>query len=313
MKKIRNLIAWLILIAATTFTVIYREQIITYLLVEIIYADELTLKEKNKYYNDSDYLYLKNTNDFSPSNKEELLNIFYTIVNSGWEEFSFTCDIEYKNCVNDIQELLNNTYPLSYINNFIHPYNSFKSIEITTNNYGRVEVYIDKLYSEEEIKLIENELNKIYNQLTTNNMTDYDKIKTIHDYIVNNTKYLLETEKDEKGNSIYPLGTNKAYGPIINHVANCGGYTDLMTLFLYKMNIKNLKISNEEHIWNLIYIDNNWKHLDLTWDDPITDTGADILTHNFFLISSDELANKNVAEHNYDKKVFRETEKQLEN
>ena len=78
----------------------------------------------------------------------------------------------------------------------------------------------------------------------------------------------------------------------------------LMSLFLYKMGIQNYKVSSIEHIWNLVYIDGSWKHLDLTWDDPITDTGIDILTHNFFLITTEELTNKNVAEHDYDTSVF---------
>lgn len=304
MKRLRKFLAWLIIISATTAALIYKEQIVTYLLVKIIYPNQFVIQETNKYNNNIDYNYIQNTTDFTPENKQELLNIFYTIINSGWDSFSFTCDLEYENCTEDIQEFLANDYPLSYLNNFVHPYNNYEQIEITVNNYGRVDVNVIKLYSDTEIALIDAEIDRIYNEIITNDMTDSEKIRKIHDYIINNTKYLRETEIDTDGSLLFPLKTNKAYGPAINKVANCGGYTDLMSLFLYKMGIQNYKVSSVEHIWNLVYIDGYWKHLDLTWDDPITDTGIDILTHNFFLITTEELTKKNVAEHDYDTSVF---------
>ena len=33
------------------------------------------------------------------------MNIIYTVLNSGWDEFSFYCDDKYDNCYNDINEL----------------------------------------------------------------------------------------------------------------------------------------------------------------------------------------------------------------
>ena len=308
MRKIRNFLAWLIILSALIFCTIYHEELTSYLLVKIIYPSQFVIQEKNKYNHNIDYTPFQNTDDFTPENKQELLNIFYTVVNSGWENFSFTCDLSYKNCISDIQEFIDNDYPFSYLNNFVHPYNSFKQIRVVTNNYGRVDLSIDKLYSNEDIKIIDNELDKIYNQIITDSMTKIEKIRGFHDYVVNNTKYLYEPDLDENDNETFPLKTNTAYGPIINHVASCNGYTDLMSLFLYKIGIQNYKISSLEHVWNLVYIDNEWKHLDLTWDDPITNTGEDILTYNLFLITSEELKNKQLAEHDYDLNIFKEAQ-----
>ena len=77
-----------------------------------------------------------------------------------------------------------------------------------------------------------------------------------------------------------------------------------MALFLDKLGFKNYKISSAKHIWNAVYIDGEWKHLDLTWDDPITD-GADRLEYNFFLISDKELESKNTGQHNYNKVIYK--------
>ena len=103
-------------------------------------------------------------------------------------------------------------------------------------------------------------------------------------------------------------------------MATCNGYTDLMAIFLTKFNIKNYKIattkesissSSNGHIWNAVYLNNQWLHLDLTWDDPVSDDGKDYLYHKYFLIDTTTL-NKidsgkvEIEEHNFDKNYYLE-------
>jgi len=77
-----------------------------------------------------------------------------------------------------------------------------------------------------------------------------------------------------------------------------------MAIFLNKMNIINYKISNDEHIWNLVYLDGNWYHLDLTWDDPISDINVSRST--YFLITTETLEKINDKAHNFDKNIYSE-------
>ena len=89
---------------------------------------------------------------------------------------------------------------------------------------------------------------------------------------------------------------------------------DLITLFLEsskdrfinKLNIRNYKISTTEHIWNAVYMNDSWFHIDLTWDDPVTDTGEPMLLDEFFLINQDELVNKKTGQHNFEELVYKE-------
>ncbi len=303
----KKFLSWLATLGILCTVFFYREQIFSYLLIKIIYPHEFVVYEPNQYYHGLDYKFVQETDDFTPENRQQLFNVFYTILNRGWESFSFVCDFSYKNCVTDIQTILDEGTELSSLNNFVHPYNNYREIEIVVNNFGRVDVSIDKLYSEEEIQAIDIEIDRIYDEIVSDSMSLKEKIKAVHDYIIDTTKYLREKEMDANGNLLFPLGTNKAYGPIFNHVASCGGYTDAMALFLYKMGVQNYKVSSVEHIWNLVYIDDTWKHLDLTWDDPITTTGEDVRTYNFFLISTKELILKDVAEHDYNASIFMET------
>ena len=79
-----------------------------------------------------------------------------------------------------------------------------------------------------------------------------------------------------------------------------------MALYLNILGIKNYKISTEDHIWNALYLDDNWYHLDLTWDDPITNDNREILIYDFFLINDENLYQKKTSQHAYDRKIYTE-------
>ena len=79
-----------------------------------------------------------------------------------------------------------------------------------------------------------------------------------------------------------------------------------MELFLEEMGIKSYKISSEQHVWNAVYIDGKWLHLDLTWDDPVVSTGDNLLEHNFFLIDTPTLLTLEQTEHIYNQSIYSE-------
>ena len=132
-------------------------------------------------------------------------------------------------------------------------------------------------------------------------MTTNDKIKVFHDYIVNNTKFdtAIENSLDRLNSSSYT-----AYGLLIDHLAICGGYTDTMAIYLDKLNIPNYRISTTEHVWNLVNLDNSWLNLDVTWDDPVTSDGSDMLMYDYYLISTSDMLNKDTTQHNFNKDIY---------
>ena len=141
----------------------------------------------------------------------------------------------------------------------------------------------------------------IIKKIITERMTTQDKIKAIHDYIINNTEY-DKLKSEDINNDTYK--SNTAYGVLIQGYGICSGYSDAMAIFLDKLNIKNYRISNESHIWNLVYVNGTWKHLDATWDDPISEFNNNRET--YFLISSTELANLKDDTHNFNSKIYKE-------
>ena len=275
---------------------------------------EIVAPIPNQYKKNDDYIYVQNSKDFIPLSYNDILNIFYTITNNGYEKFTFYCPNEYKNCLKDIEDISNNPEILTNINNYVHPYNSFSNIRTTIAESGEINITINYLYTKEEITTIDTKVNEIYNSLITNDMSDYDKIKTIHDYIINHTKY--DVERNTNKNS--PYLSYKAYGPLLEGFATCSGYTDAMAIFLEKMHIKNFKIATElmqqditGHVWNAVYLDNSWLHLDLTWDDPVSDDGKDYIQHKYFLITNEKLKETDsgdiiVKDHIYNPRIYPE-------
>ncbi len=300
MKKYIVLIFLIILFG---FTFAFRKPLYNLYRTYFINEDkDVTLTASNDYTRDYDFNYVQLTDDFSPNNYQDLLNIYYTVLNSGETEFSFYCPDEYTNCLTDVNSLANNQTVLSTINNFVHPFNSFRHLETSYDDYGKVTLKIDHIYSNSDIKLIEAKVKKIEEEIWQDTMTNEDKIKEAHNYIINNSKY----DSDRSDNNIVKYKSDTAYGTLLEGYSLCGGYTDAMELFLEDMNIKSYKISSENHVWNAVNLNNAWYHLDLTWDDPITTDGSDILEYNFFLITTSELDALEAEQHNYDKNVYKE-------
>lgn len=300
MKKYIILIFLIILFG---FTFAFRKPLYNLYRTYFINEDkDVTLTASNDYTRDYDFNYVQLTDDFSPNNYQDLLNIYYTVLNSGETEFSFYCPDEYTNCLTDVNSLANNQTVLSTINNFVHPFNSFRHLETSYDDYGKVTLKIDHIYSNSDIKLIEAKVKKIEEEIWQDTMTNEDKIKEAHNYIINNSKY----DSDRSDNNIVKYKSDTAYGTLLEGYSLCGGYTDAMELFLEDMNIKSYKISSENHVWNAVNLNNAWYHLDLTWDDPITTDGSDILEYNFFLITTSELDALEAEQHNYDKNVYKE-------
>lgn len=293
--------------------IVYNEQISTYIVNNYIYNKNATIEiNKNEYALNKNYEFVQITDEFVAKDYQHLLNIIYTILDSGQEEFYFYCSDDYKNCLNDIDTLIpsdkNESHydVLSDINNLVHPYNSYKKLTVVMNNYGKIIVKVSKQYNNDQVNYINSEIDKIKNNYIKNTMTDKEKIQTFHDYIINTTKYDKERANNMNNEEYKNSESHTANGLLKNHLALCGGYSDIMSIYMSQLNIPNIRISADKHVWNLVYIDNKWLHLDATWDDPVTNTGAQILIHDYFLIDTNTLFKLDNHEHNYNKTFYKE-------
>ena len=262
---------------------------------------ELVLK-KNQYYRDYDFDFVQNTDKLEPTNRQELLNTFYTIINSGEEEFTFYCPDSYSSCLDEVEQIANDQDLLSHINNFVHPYNGFNHIETQYDSLGKVTVYIKKSYYKKQIQELESKIDELSQELILPGDSDINNIRRVHDYIINHSIY----DSNRSDYNITTYNSDIAYGPLFQGYGICGGYTDAMELFLEEMGIKSYKISSDQHVWNAVYLDGKWVHLDLTWDDPVVSSGENLLEHNFFLIDTTTLLALEQTEHIFDQNIYSE-------
>ena len=300
-KKFLNLSLFVVIMA-----VAFNYKDISYYVVgNYIYNKNVTIEiNKGEYSRNKDYDFIQITDDFVANDYQDLLNIFYTILDSGNNSYSFYCDSDYKNCMDDIQKL-NSGDDLSHINNFVHPYYAYKNISIATNNFGKITVTLEKQYTNEQIDYINKELERISAITSKDQKTNKDKILAFHDYVVVNSKYDSERANNMDSAKYKDSQSHTAYGLLKDKLALCGGYSDIMAIYIDTLGIDNIRISGNNHIWNLVNID-GWKHLDATWDDPLTNTGEEILLHDYFLITTEQLKEYDAIIHEYDKEVYKE-------
>ena len=253
----------------------------------------------NKYRKKENYDYVKINENTTLKNRDDVKNMIYTYLDAGWDEYTVKCDADYLDCTNDIKEIVQNNTYLTDLSNFVHPFNTFDKINTTFAASGKVKLKKEPRYSDSQIDTLNKKVDEIYKENYDSSKNVSENIKIFHDYIVNHTKY-----DQSNTTGLSNVGSSSAYGVLIDGIGICSGYSDAMQLFLEKMNVKNYRISSSTHEWNLVYVEGAWRHLDLTWDDPIMSDGSDALKEDYFLIDTNTLLSKDDGEHNFDSSIY---------
>ena len=298
----KKFLYYLFLIGLVVFVYFYKEQIVKFIMELVNPREEVNLDYKNSYYLKYKYNYFNKLTSVDVHSKKDIFDVYYNVTNNGYDRFTFYCPDDYDACLDDLNSLVFDQKTLSIINGFVHPFNSFQNIRTEYNSLGEISLEIVKTYSQEDIDLINEKVQEIINNEIKDERDHRKIIKIVHDYIINHTKY----DKDRADNNVIKYRSNTAYGVLFEGYGICGGYTDTMAIFLDYFDIPNFEIASENHIWNVVYIDGQWLHLDLTWDDPIISSGEEILSDTYFLITSEQLREINDVQHNYDTAVYKE-------
>ena len=306
MKSTRRLLAILFLLISLMafYYTINNYEKVTSIVNNIVrkYSKNNVIVPKESY-NHRVYLYktVSETDNFEPHSIDDIKKIYYTVLNNGWDTFTFYCPYEYKSCVDDVKMIANSTHDtfISLINNYVSPLNSYKRYNTVIIDDNKVVLTIEKLYTDEEIKELNNYLDEYFkvNSFNTTKATKKD-IEKIHDFLIDKITYDVNYEKTSE-----ITDSNKATGALFNGIALCSGYSDAFGLFLDRINVPNFKINSDEHEWTMVYYDNEWKHIDITWDDDEVNKNNN---RNFFLINTAELFMKDTEEHNFNNNTYLE-------
>ena len=104
------------------------------------------------------------------------------------------------------------------------------------------------------------------------------KIRKIHDALVDNSKYTKGHYSTEE--------------IVLNGEGVCAAYTSATQLLLHMVMIDCRSVLGTEkmnHIWNIIDVNGEWYHADVTWDDPIMPDNSDVKVFNYYLLTKAEM------------------------
>lgn len=307
MKKISSACFTISLLAFAVGIFLNKDIIVKTVVQTLLEREEVSFEYKNSYYLRYKFNYINDMDEFKLRNKKDLIDLYYSVINNGSESFNFYCPSEYKKCLQNVTEIAYDSQILSTINGFVHPYNSFDTIETFYYSSGKVILNVNKTYSTEKINLINSKVEEIVEKEVKDETDERKIIKLLHDYIIGHTKY----DSDRTDNNVINYESNTAYGVLYQGYGICSGYADAMAIFLNYYGIPNYKVSSENHVWNAVLLTNDkgekqWYHLDLTWDDPITSNGQDIIDDTYFLKTTKELINLKDNQHNFDYDIYSE-------
>lgn len=102
---------------------------------------------------------------------------------------------------------------------------------------------------------------------TVTTPTDESIALAFHDYIAKDLYYDFDSLTDRK--------PQDALSVLANGMAVCQGYANLYTALLRASGIKAQVYTGSNHAWNMVWWENDWHDVDVTWDDPVQDDGGD--------------------------------------
>lgn len=163
-----------------------------------------------------------------------------------------------------------------YINYTIKSYEfSYKG----TATSADVTVKLNYRETKEQTAYVDNTVKAALVQIITPGMTDHEKAKAIHDWIVKRLKYDVTLQK------------YTAYDGLSTGSTVCQGYTLLAYKMLNQAGITNQIIEGRAggqlHAWNLVQLGGKWYHMDTTWDDPTPDRPNEVSTAYYMLTDAE--------------------------
>ena len=135
------------------------------------------------------------------------------------------------------------------------------------------------LQSKDDVLVAETRIQNVINSLIqTLSGDDINKVKQVHDYLIDTIEYDV--------NDIGEV-SHTVYGALIQRTAVCDGYAKAFKMILDQLGISCVEVcgiaqnsngTTESHAWNDVLLNGAWYAVDVTWDDPILVGGNGILT-----------------------------------
>lgn len=123
-------------------------------------------------------------------------------------------------------------------------------------------------------------------------VTDLSKVKILHDWLCDKAAY---NNAAVSNSSAYPKSFT-SYGCIAEGVGVCQSYSLALSDLLERAGVENtsLLVTTKNHAWNMVNVDDQWYHVDATWDD------GDTVKYSYFMKSDTGIAKGNTTHADWD-------------
>ena len=195
-------------------------------------------------------------------------------------------------------------YPDEFSNAAKMLYNVYPDIFWTKYFYyectddGKTNIHIDLIDGIDTDKIPE--MNEQINQkadeiaaLANEMPTDYEKIKFVHDYLIENTHYEWDKQNEAK---------NTAYSCLIEGESACYGYTTAFQMIMQRLDIVSglcYGYTPDFHVWNYVWFDDAYYWIDVSADDWEKDENDRITGYTYFMTTDDHCLNGRTTDDEY--------------
>ena len=234
-----------------------------------------------------DFSYLGAVGSLSLKETQEIAKTIYQgianhkdgiVINTGIDNYTYNEVEDIKNIYNTVIStwdigILTSRHSLNY--------------QVSTDGWIRIiPVYLENNdnYANVYAELMK-ELDKIVSGVNSN-WSDVEKALYLHEYLAVYYDYDYNNYTDYMDKELQ----HSAYGMLKKNMAVCEGYTLLYNILLQRVGVQSAMVESIElnHSWNLLYINNAWYHVDVTWDDAYYQH-AGLVYHTNFLKTHEEI------------------------
>jgi len=154
----------------------------------------------------------------------------------------------------------------------------------------------------------------VLNSILKTSMTEVERVKAIHDWMVKNINYNYDAAANIQGGGTANESALTAEGALVGKNVVCEGYSEAFFLLCWTAGIDARILTGVAdngsgsgpigHEWNIVNIGGKWYQVDVTWDDPALNgvqndpTGAN-LCYQYFLITTADMTKDHTIEEYY--------------
>jgi len=212
---------------------------------------------------------------------EELEDSFYYYL-SRWET---DFEIHYVGSTADIENLIQTAVnEAASRDHYILGHLADRTIEYEYSSFdAKIKVHQTYLTNLAQEQAVNETVASVLANVSPEEMSDFQKVKFVNDYIVKSTAYSTDTS----------ASPHSAYAVLQEHKGVCQGYALLALKMLQALGVETQYVVGEVytggHAWNLVKVDGEWYHLDTTWNDPTPDR-QNVVRYEYFLIDDATMA-----------------------